>query len=36
MSEMNFHDNRFRRIISVIILVVIAAMVLTMILPYVV
>ncbi len=33
---MNFHDNRFRRIISVIILVVIAAMVLTMILPYVV
>lgn len=33
---MNFHDKRFRRIVSIIILLVIAAMVLTMILPYIV
>ena len=33
---MNFHDKKFRRIISIIILVLIAAMVLTMILPYVI
>ncbi len=31
---MNFHDKRLRRIISIIILLVVAAMVLTMILPY--
>lgn len=33
---MNFHDKRFRRIVSIIILLGIAAMVLTMILPYIV
>ncbi len=33
---MNFHDKRFRRIVSIIILLVIAAMVLTMVLPYIV
>ena len=33
---MNFHDKRFRRIVSIIILLVIAAMVLTMGLPYIV
>lgn len=33
---MNFNDKRFRRIVSIIILVVIAAMVLTMVLPYMV
>ena len=30
---MNFHDKRFRRIVSIIILLLIAAMVLTMVLP---
>ena len=33
---MNFHDKKTRRIISGIILLVIAAMVVTMILPYVI
>lgn len=33
---MNFHDKRFRRNVSIIILLVIAAMVLTMVLPYIV
>ena len=33
---MNFHDKRFRRIVSIIVLLVIAAMVLTMVLPYIV
>lgn len=33
---MNFHDKRFRRIVSIIIMLVIAAMVLTMVLPYIV
>lgn len=33
---MNFNDKRFRRIVSIIILAVIAAMVLTMVLPYMV
>lgn len=33
---MNFHDKKTRRIISIIILVLVAAMVLTMVLPYVV
>lgn len=33
---MNFHDKRFRRIVSIIILLVIAAMVLTMVPPYIV
>ena len=33
---MNFHDKRFRRIVSIIILLVIASMVLTMVLPYIV
>jgi len=33
---MNFHDKKFRRIVSIIILVLVAAMVLTMVLPYVV
>lgn len=32
---MNFNDRKTRRIISIIILLVIAAMVLTMVLPYV-
>lgn len=32
---MNFHDKRFRRIVSVIILVLVAAMILTMVLPYI-
>lgn len=31
---MNFHNNRFRRVTAIIILLVIAAMVLTMVLPY--
>mgnify|MGYP001771396396 CR=1 FL=1 len=34
--KMNFHDKRFRRIISIIILLLIVAMVLTMVLPYVI
>ncbi len=33
---MNFHDKKFRRIVSIIILVLIAAMVLTMVLPYII
>jgi predicted nucleic acid-binding Zn ribbon protein len=33
---MNFHDKRFRRIVSIIILLLIAAMVLTMVLPYII
>lgn len=33
---MNFHDKRFRRIVSIIILLLIVAMVLTMVLPYVI
>ena len=33
---MNFHDKRFRRIVSIIILLLIVAMVLTMMLPYVI
>lgn len=33
---MNFNDKKVRRILSVIILLVIAAMVLTMVLPYIV
>lgn len=33
---MKFYDKRVRRIISVIILLVIAAMVLTMVLPYII
>lgn len=32
---MNFNDKRTRRIISIIILVIVAAMVLTMVLPYI-
>ena len=32
---MNFYDKRVRRIISIIIIVVVAAMVLTMALPYI-
>lgn len=35
-EKMNFHDKKFRRIVSIIILVLVAAMVLTMVLPYVV
>ena len=35
-QKMNFHDKKFRRIVSIIILVLVAAMVLTMVLPYVV
>lgn len=35
-KKMNFHDKKFRRIVSIIILVLVAAMVLTMVLPYVV
>ena len=31
---MNFHDKRIRRVISVIILLLIAAMVATMVIPY--
>ena len=33
---MNFYDKRVRRIISAIIIVIVAAMVLTMVLPYIV
>lgn len=33
---MKFYDKRVRRIVSVIILLVIAAMVLTMVLPYII
>lgn len=33
---MNFHDKRFRRVVSIIILLLIVAMVLTMVLPYVI
>ena len=33
-QKMNFHDKKFRRIVSIIILVLVAAMVLTMMLPY--
>ena len=33
---MNFYDKRVRRIISSIIIVIVAAMVLTMVLPYIV
>ncbi len=32
---MNFYDKRVRRIISIIIIVLVAAMVLTMVLPYI-
>ena len=32
---MNFYDKRIRRIISSIIIVIVAAMVLTMVLPYI-
>ena len=35
-KKMNFYDKKFRKIISIVILVVIAAMVLTMVLPYIV
>lgn len=31
---MNFYDKKFRKLISVVILVIIAAMVLTMVIPY--
>ncbi len=33
---MDFHDKKIRRIVSAVILVLIAAMVLTMVLPYIV
>ena len=33
---MNFYDKRIRRTISAIIIVIVAAMVLTMVLPYIV
>lgn len=33
---MNFNDKRVRRIVSVMILVLVAAMILTMVLPYIV
>lgn len=33
---MNFYDKKFRKIISIVILVLIAALVLTMVLPYIV
>ena len=33
---MNFYDKRVRRIISAIIIVIVAAMVLTIVLPYIV
>ena len=32
---MNFYDKRIRRIISIIIIVIVAAMVLTIVLPYI-
>lgn len=32
---MNFYDKRIRRTISIIIIVIVAAMVLTMVLPYI-
>lgn len=35
-DQMNFNDKRVRRIVSVIILLLVAAMVLTMVLPYIV
>lgn len=34
-DKMNFHDKRTRRIVAIIILVVIAAMVATTIIPYI-
>ena len=33
--KMNFYDKKIRRIISIIIIVLVAAMVVTMILPYI-
>lgn len=35
-DQMNFNDKRVRRIVSVMILVLVAAMILTMVLPYIV
>lgn len=32
---MNFYDKKVRRVISIIIIVIVAAMVLTMVLPYI-
>lgn len=31
---MNFYDKKFRKIISVVVLVIVAAMLLTMVIPY--
>lgn len=34
--KMNLYDKKFRRLVSIIVLVIIAAMLLTMIIPYLV